>query len=191
MKIILVRHGETIENQMGICQGQMEGTLSDKGQEQAKQTANYLKNDKIDIIYSSDLKRALDTANEIATHFPTVPFYQDIRIRERYFGSYQGKQFPDDKKNIIIPPDAETDDELYFRVNSFLNEITKNHFTKTVLVISHGVTIRMFLAALQNQAPSSIYSIPEVRNSSISIIEVLNNKLIIMATYNSDKHLSA
>ena len=65
MKIFLVRHGETIENSKGIIQSFFEGKLSPLGEYQSEQLALRLKNEKIDKIFSSDLKRAVDTAKYI------------------------------------------------------------------------------------------------------------------------------
>ncbi len=187
MRLILVRHGETIENQKGICQGQMEGTLSDNGIEQAKRVAEFLKSEKIDVIYSSDLKRALDTANEVVKQFPNSPFYQDKRIRERYFGSFQGKLFPENRKNLVIPPDAESDLALFQRVNEFYNEIIEKHFNHNVLIVSHGVTLRVMLAIIQSH--SNIDSIEPLSNGSISIIEVISPSHNQIININLLKHL--
>ncbi len=187
MKLFLVRHGETIENQKGICQGQMEGTLSDNGIEQAKRVAETLKSEKIDIIYSSDLKRAVDTANEVVKYFPSSPLYQDKRIRERYFGSFQGKLFPENRKNLVIPSDAELDIALFQRVNEFYNEIIEKHLSHNVLIVSHGVTLRVMLAIIQNQ--SSIESLEPLGNGSISIIEVISSSHNQVININLLKHL--
>jgi len=81
MKLILTRHGETIENQKGIMQGHLPGHLSKQGVEQAKKLALRLKHNEIDAIYSSDLKRAADTAKEIARYHKKIPinFVQELR----------------------------------------------------------------------------------------------------------------
>ena len=67
MRVVLVRHGETVENREGICQGQTEGRLSELGVLQAWLTAGELKNTNIDLCISSDLKRAIETAEIILT----------------------------------------------------------------------------------------------------------------------------
>jgi len=68
MKLILVRHGETIDNKKRLVQGHRQGELSDVGKEQAKKVAERLKDEKIDYIFSSDLRRAADTAKVIAKY---------------------------------------------------------------------------------------------------------------------------
>jgi probable phosphoglycerate mutase len=68
MRLIVVRHGETKENSKKILMGHRHGTLSRKGVRQARETALRLSHEKIDIIFSSDLRRAKLTAKEIARY---------------------------------------------------------------------------------------------------------------------------
>lgn len=187
MKLILVRHGETIENQMGICQGQMDGTLSEIGLYQAKRVAEHLKTEQIDAIYSSDLKRAIDTAAEIVRFFPNIPYYKDKRIRERYFGSFQGKTFPEVRTNLVLPADAETNDKLFLRISEFYNEILEKHINSNVLIISHGVSLKVLLAIIQNQ--TNIDEIASFDNGSISTIAIHSASNIQIVNINLLKHL--
>ncbi len=84
-KIILVRHGESIANAKGISQGNrnkwMDTSLTKKGKEQAKKLAERLKEEKIEVIYSSDLKRAKETAEEI-NKFHNLKIKFDKRLRD-------------------------------------------------------------------------------------------------------------
>ena len=91
MKLIIARHGETIENQKEIIQGQRLGTLSENGIEQAKKLALRLKSEKIDYIYSSDLARAKDTTKEIIKFHQNVPIEYVKELRERNLGEFEGK----------------------------------------------------------------------------------------------------
>ncbi|MEJ2267962.1 MAG: histidine phosphatase family protein [Nanoarchaeota archaeon] len=84
MKLIIVRHGETEENLKKIWQGHLQGKLTKKGIEQAKKLANRLKDEKLDVIFSSDLDRASDTAKEIAKFHSEVPIYLVEDLRERF-----------------------------------------------------------------------------------------------------------
>ncbi|HLC75368.1 MAG TPA: histidine phosphatase family protein [Candidatus Nanoarchaeia archaeon] len=90
MKLILIRHGETIENQQKILQGQIQGTLSALGKEQARAVAQTLAKEKIDAIYSSDLARAADTAKEIGRVMDIDVVFK-TELRERNLGEFQGK----------------------------------------------------------------------------------------------------
>ncbi|MBI5002370.1 histidine phosphatase family protein [Candidatus Woesearchaeota archaeon] len=91
MKLILVRHGETVENATGICQGQSYGTLSEKGKEQARKVGLRLKSEKIDTAYVSDLERTKDTAKEILKYHPHVPVIYTKDLRERSWGVFEGR----------------------------------------------------------------------------------------------------
>ena len=88
MKVILVRHCESIANSKGIHQGQrVDTSLSEKGKEQARKVARALKDEKIESIYSSDLKRAMETAQEIAK-FHNIKVISDKRLREFDSGDF-------------------------------------------------------------------------------------------------------
>ena len=64
--ILLVRHGETVDNARQIMQGQTQGELNERGREQARQVAERLAADPVDVIIASDLRRAIQTAEIIA-----------------------------------------------------------------------------------------------------------------------------
>ena len=82
MKLILTRHRETEENKEGILQGWLPGHLSLEGKRQAKLVAQRLQDVKVDFIYTSDLKRCLDTASEIAKRHKNAKLIKDKRLRE-------------------------------------------------------------------------------------------------------------
>ena len=89
MKIIIVRHGQSEANAKKISQGKKDGwvdtSLTKKGRNQAKKIAQRLRNEKIRIIYSSDLKRAKETAKEI-NKFHNVKIKLDKRLRDMLVG---------------------------------------------------------------------------------------------------------
>src|SRR3989344_1609773 len=91
MKLILVRHGETEENKADIIQGHWEGKLNAVGLHQAIKISLRLKGESIDAIYSSDLKRAFKTAQEIAKFHPQIPLTITPELRERYCGKLEGQ----------------------------------------------------------------------------------------------------
>ena len=74
MDLFLLRHGETDENTQGIIQGWMNTDLNEHGREQAQQAAEIF-SEEIDAIYSSDLKRAVQTAGEFRKKYPTLPYF--------------------------------------------------------------------------------------------------------------------
>ena len=189
MKLIVIRHGETIENQQGICQGQLDGTLSPKGLQQVRLTADRLQNEEIDIIFSSDLKRAVDTSKIIHKHHSIKSLIIDERLRERYFGAFQGEKFPENKRGLTLPGGAESNEDLYQRVFDFYEDIISKHIDHTILIVSHGITIRMLITVIQKLSPSNVNSIEELKNGSVTIIEIIKGTSPIISLYNSIEHL--
>ncbi|MFZ2189055.1 MAG: histidine phosphatase family protein [Candidatus Moraniibacteriota bacterium] len=90
MNLYVVRHGETVDNARRILQGHLPGKLSGKGLRQAEKVAMRLKGVKFDFIYSSDLKRVVDTTKKIVVHHKAPIFFKES-LRERYMGIYQGR----------------------------------------------------------------------------------------------------
>lgn len=89
MKIILTRHGRTEENDAGILQGHLPGTLSENGWNQARKVAERLKSETIDYAYSSDLARSANTAKEIMKYHPETPMEFTEELRETFLGGWQ------------------------------------------------------------------------------------------------------
>lgn len=87
-KIILIRHGETEYNKIGKAQGQLDIPLNKLGFIQAKKVAQQLKNEVIDVIYSSDLKRPLQTIRPLAK-LKNLTIKTNKKLRERHLGIFQ------------------------------------------------------------------------------------------------------
>jgi len=93
-RILLVRHGETAWNADGRVQGHIDIALSAVGQVQAERLAQALRGEAIDVIYSSDLARAQQTAQAVAGA-TGAPLHTLVSLRERHFGAFQGRSFAD------------------------------------------------------------------------------------------------
>lgn len=161
----IVRHGETEWNLKGITQGQTNSSLTEKGIQQAQTTAHELKDINFDTIFSSDLTRTQHTA-EIIKLDRDIVIQTSKLLRERSFGSFEGKhgdEFREILKEKILEreklseekewsfrlaSDIETDEELVNRFILQLREIAVAYPSKTVLIVSHGGPIRMFLAKI-------------------------------------------
>ncbi len=106
MRLILVRHGETDQHVKGILLGQkIDAGLNRNGISQATKLALRLKKEKIDTIFSSDLKRAKETAR-IINDYHDLKIKYTKKLRERNFGVFQGKQwrklFRGPKKELLV-----------------------------------------------------------------------------------------
>lgn len=145
-QLILLRHGETIENTKHILQGLMPGNLTDNGKKQADEIGEKLKAYKghIDSIICSDIKRCVDTADIVNHHLNLNITYSHL-LRERDWGSATG-MIVDGTTRIRIPDDAETVDMMKKRANEFLDFIRNNHDGQCILAISHGLFCRCLQA---------------------------------------------
>ena len=89
MKIYITRHGQTEWNALGKLQGRKDIELNEVGRKQAEMTRDKLKNEKVDLIISSSLKRAKQTAEIINKEF-NVDILEDERLVERGYGDFEG-----------------------------------------------------------------------------------------------------
>lgn len=98
MRLLIVRHGETDCNVQGIIQGQLDTDLNSVGMRQAQYVGSALRSQAIDEVYTSPLRRAKDTADAIVAAHPylstrTEAYWLDDRLKERAFGSLEGKRY--------------------------------------------------------------------------------------------------
>ena len=155
MIIYIVRHGQTEENLQRILQGHMPGTLTEQGKEQVQRAAEQLSREgvKFTRIVSSDLKRAMDSAQIIADklNLPIIPM--EI-LRERDWGKFTGMSIADamdkyrvDGKWQFPEGTTETEEGIYERANKALVELQKQFADETIIVVTHGQFARNLIAA--------------------------------------------
>ncbi|MBR3888733.1 MAG: histidine phosphatase family protein [Clostridia bacterium] len=144
MEILIVRHGKTDWNIQKKLQGRVDIELNEIGKMQARETAQLLENENIDLIISSPLKRAIQTA-EIINESRNIPVIIDERIAERNFGVYEGRDVTTFDFNEFwsfkYPKDfegAETLDDFFERVYTFLDELKEKYKDKRILLVTHG-----------------------------------------------------
>ena len=179
MRLIVVRHGETEENARQIVQGHMPGKLSRKGIRQAKAIGLRLRKAKIDVIFSSDLRRTRDTASEIA-RFHRIPVHYARELRERHSGIFQGKHssvFTDAVMSSGMLPAAyrpeggESVIDLRGRVRKFVRILYKDYGDKTVLIVTHGGVARALLYVYSRAHHRKVEGVKTV-NTGILVIDV-------------------
>src|SRR5919109_2140282 len=153
--LLLVRHGETDWNREGRWQGHSDTHLNEIGRAQAERVAGEL--DGVDVVYSSDLARARETAEIIAGR-SGLPVRLDARLRERSFGAWEGlsaaeieAEFRDAHLRWLAgegpgADDAEPFDAFGQRVQAALRELLQRHPDERVLVVAHGGTVRVIHA---------------------------------------------
>ena len=144
MEIILTRHGQTEWNVLRKMQGKADIELNEKGISQAEETAELLKNEKINLIICSPLKRAKQTA-DIINKGRNIPIIYDDDIAERDFGEFEGTNINDfdypgywSYKQNNQYEKAENIKVFFERVYSFIEKIKNQYSDKNVLVVAHG-----------------------------------------------------
>lgn len=152
--LLLVRHGETFDNANQIMQGQSQGELNEKGIEQARETRDKLRHEPIDILMSSDLKRAIDTCRIIAEPHGK-PIETTPLLRERDWGAFTGIFIPD-LKDKPFPPDVETIGQMKERARRFLELLRKKYPGKCVLAVGHGIMNKAILSVFHNKPMNEI-----------------------------------
>ena len=155
--LLLVRHGETDWNRDGRWQGHSDTHLNELGREQARRVAAELDGDGVDVMYTSDLARARETAEIIADELD-LNVRTDDRLRERSFGAWEGLTAPEIEERFADElaswhrgdgpgaADAEPFERFAERVLAFLEPALERHPDETVLVVAHGGTIRVIHA---------------------------------------------
>ncbi|XVF15593.1 hypothetical protein REPUB_Repub09cG0167800 [Reevesia pubescens] len=189
-EILVVRHGETEWNADGRIQGHLDVELNEAGRQQAVSVADRLsKEPKISAVYTSDLKRALVTAETIAARCGELEVITDPDLRERNLGDLQGfvlreaaklspkayKAFLSHRTDQDIPGGGESLDQLFHRCTSSLQRIGRKHKGERVVVVSHGGVIR----SLYKRACPDRKSGGKVLNTSVNIFHLSDDKWTI------------
>lgn len=183
--LYVLRHGETEWNDQWRLQGQRDIPLSRKGILQAERAAESLKNKDIDVIYCSDLSRAVQTAEIICTGRKGsggIQVYQTKKLRETSFGDWEGKTYEEisqQEKELYhrwlqdpvscTVPGGESLDAVKQRVMQFVDSIMKKD-EKNIMLVSHGGPIKIIISQALNMNPAHLARL-SVSPASISIIQ--------------------
>ncbi|KAJ7685608.1 phosphoglycerate mutase-like protein [Mycena polygramma] len=185
-KIYVVRHGETQENKEAVIQGQLDTELNEMGVEQARRVADALRSVHFDAAYSSDLVRALKTAQIILEHRTDIEIRKEEALRERFLGDLQGTKLGGEKSReraMLGNGTVETGEAFAARAIGWWKKailqrtraLPPRETAYNILVTSHGGLINALVRALigsrKAQCAPGVVIMP-CRNTSVSIIEV-------------------
>lgn len=133
-------HGTTTDNEQNISSGWYDVGLSELGVRQSIELKNYIKDKKFDVVFCSDLKRAVDSAN--LTFSGLVPVIPDARLRECNYGKYNAQP-----SSIVEPmqekaiserfPEGESYEDVKTRMSDFLNFLKSNYAEKSIAIVAH------------------------------------------------------
>ncbi len=161
VRIIYVRHAESLWNPIGRYQGRLDPELSERGHKQAPLIAKALKKYNPTVLYSSPLKRTYQTAEYISKELG-LPINISQEIIEIDHGDWSGmlvdevkEKYPDmfrawlyEPENVKFP-NGESLTDVYYRVKKFQEKVLEKHDGETIIAVSHTVPIRAsFVAGL-------------------------------------------
>ena len=181
-KLILVRHGETTWNVSGHYQGRTDTDLSERGRRQAAALARHLRGTHLDAIYSSPLKRALDTVEQVAADAGQEVHVERgfTEIEHGLWGGLHKSEVEErygetlrlwlENPNLARVPGAETLEELRDRVLEAMSSILSRHPDRAVLICTHDAVLKVLVTSALGLGLESFWAI-QVDNASISILE--------------------
>ncbi|TDQ36222.1 histidine phosphatase family protein [Aureibacillus halotolerans] len=194
--IFLVRHGETEWNVAKRLQGQMDLPLNENGVAQAKQLGAYFQDKQIrfDHVYSSDLKRAYQTATAVTETLSIDAIIPYVALRERYYGELEGKLI--DEIMTFLPQYSinfgepmshgmESLEDMQDRMEKTLTKIAIETDGSPTLVVSHGGAINAFLHRITNGERGTGKG--KLANASFTKLDWKDNTFSIVA-YNEHLH---
>jgi len=198
LRLIILRHGETEANSQRIIQGHLDNRLSERGREQADKVAARLRDESIDLIYSSDLLRAQETAAAVAESCG-LRVRLDPALRERSYGEFEGRPVAEyeaafKSSNLLRenfrPANGENLLDFEKRITAFLRAFVEEHLGRTVLIVAHAGTNRMLLKILLKKRFSDWLDLQQ-ENTCVNILELSSVSDAHARLLNCVSHLGA
>ena len=201
MRVIAIRHGETEWNALGREQGQLDSPLTARGIQQAEAIAGRLRRVSFAALYSSDLGRALHTA-EIVAKATGARIEVDAGFRERHTGIFQGltkeqmaAQYPREYAAYRLDPYAyqvpggESGQQRTERSVRLMNALADRHADETVVTITHGGFLMGFFEHVLGLSPGNTWRFHR-QNAAFNAFERTDDAWSLQ-TWNDTSHLDA
>lgn len=189
-RLVITRHGQSLANSQNRFAGHSDFDLSELGHRQAKMAADYIcANEKIDVIYSSDLSRAYNTARPTAQQLG-MEIIPTEELREIFAGEWEGltadelathyeKDFDIWKNHYAAsrPTGGESTAEVYRRIIKTVEKIARLHDDQTVMLSTHATVVRAISAYALGLDETRVGEIPFTHNASINTFTFEEGKL--------------
>ncbi|MEN3007451.1 histidine phosphatase family protein [Pseudothermotoga sp.] len=188
LKIFLIRHAKTDWNDLGLWQGNTDVPLNEAGFEQAKKIAQKLSKQHVEVIYTSPLLRARQTAFVISEML-NVPLFVDERLRECEISLWNGLTMQETLERYYneytlwsTQPSVEIEgveslQKVQDRFLRFVEEIIKKSF-ESVVVVSHALILRTFICWVL-KLPLTEHKNFKLDNASISLVETQSRSRLV------------
>jgi broad specificity phosphatase PhoE len=200
MRLLIAPHAPTEWNAQRRYQGHVDIALSAEGHRQANQLAAALMAESIDEVHSSDLRRAVQTADAVAKP-RQLPLHCESRLRELHFGAWEGltyeevcQRFPEARLSLGTnvprqpPPGGETLMQLADRIASYFGELADQLSSeRTILVVAHRGSLQVFLCLALGLPPEAWWKL-RLEPASISEVNLYPDGAVLNS-FNATQHL--
>lgn len=202
LALFIVRHGESEGNKGRYFTGHGPSPLTALGLRQAEAVARLLAGQALDVLYSSDLPRALQTVAPLA-RATGLPVRERASLRERNLGDITGVPFDEaavrhpeiwqalsSRAPDYRPPGGESHEDCGRRIATFLTELHETHPEGRIAIVSHGISINHLLQQLLGSAPGAAlgYSF-RIDNCSVQRVERSAQGFVKVIAVNDTAHL--
>ncbi|WP_243385520.1 histidine phosphatase family protein [Bacillus kexueae] len=190
--IYLTRHGQTEWNVEKRMQGWLDSPLTEEGKKAVEHLGERLKDVSFDAIYHSPSLRTDQTANILLNHLTIDRVEKDERLKEIHLGHWEAKTqaelkelYTDDFHAFFNEPhhyeakSGEHFHDVQERVISFLNDLLNKHQEGNILVVTHGVWLKVLMNYVKNEPLAQLWEGPFQHGTSLSILKVEDGQFII------------
>ncbi len=180
--MIIVRHAEAVGNRIREFHGWTDKEITDRGVLQAQQVAEKLKNIPVDVIYSSVLKRTMETAGHIARS-KDLPIITREDLKEIHGGLWEGMRWDDlvakypeeydiweTKPHLHQMPEGESMESFRQRVVNAVEDILQKEDGKKILIVTHGTVIRVLMCWFKGWPVEDIVKVPWYDNTAVTVV---------------------
>ena len=200
-KVIMVRHGETEWNVSCKFLGSVDIPLNEKGRRQAGYAKEALKDERIDVIYSSPMKRALETGEIIRGNRP-LPILEDDGLREICCGKWEGlngkeveERYPGqialwgNHPEKIKIEGGDTFQEVSDRITETFWRIVDSNRGRTILITSHMICLTLLMMRFKGAGISEIWEVKPIGNAALNIVEVSDDNKVEIISWSDDSYV--
>ncbi len=200
--VYLVRHAEAMGNVLEVFQGHTDCEVSDKGRKQLDCLAERFKDVQFDAIYSSPLKRTVETAKAV-NRYHSHEIILNRKLIEINGGAWENqkwadipKLFPEEydlwtsKMHEFSIKGGESMTEVYERMKNAVTEIIRQNIGKTIVIVSHGCAIRNYLCYAGGENIDCLEKVGWADNTAVSLVEYDESLNPTIIYKNNADHLS-
>lgn len=197
-KVIMVRHGETQWNVLCKFLGSVDLPLNEKGRRQAGYAKEALKDEKIDVIYSSPMKRAYETG-EIIRGERSFPILTDEGLREIGCGKWEGldgkeveEKYPGqielwgNRPEELKIEGGDTFQEVSDRIVEAFYKIVNDNQGKTILITSHMICLTLLMLHFEGRRINEMWDVKPIGNAALNIVEVDEDNKVKIISWSDD-----